>query len=287
MRRSLSACAALGLSLAMSFPVGAACPDQAAIDAYVAEFRAAKQSKGLGEKLSLADAECARAKLVKALPPVLGDVVGYKAGFTNEALQKRFEVPAPAYGVMFASMMVQSGAKLPAKFGARPLFEADLVAVVGSPALADAKTPLEALQHISEIVPFIELPDLVIEGNPLGTALIATNIAFRGGALGPRIKVQPTDAFLATLAGMTVVMTEDVEKKELGRVKADVLMGNPVNAAMWLAQALKKDGIALKPGDLLSLGGFFPPAPTKPGTAITVRYLGLPGDPAVTVQFEQ
>lgn len=283
MRRTALAIVTL---LAAASPAAATCPDQAAIDAYVADFRAARPSKGLGDKLALADAECARAKLVKALPPVLGDVVGYKAGFINEALQKRFEVPAPAYGVMFAKTMIRSGERLPSKFGARPLYEADLVATVASPALADARTPLEALRHIGEIVPFIELPDLSIEGNPLGTALIATNIAFRGGVTGKGVKAEATEAFLASLAQMTVVMTEDKSGKELGRVKADVLMGNPVNAAMWLAQALKKDGIALKAGDLLSLGGFFPPAPTAPGTTITVKYLGLAGDPAVTVHFD-
>ena len=153
-------------------------------------------------------------------------------------------------------------------------------------ALADAKTPLEALKHISEIAPFIELPDLALEGNPLGNALISTNIAFRAGAIGPRIAVQETPDFVDMLATMTVVMSEDRAGKELGRVKGDVLMGNPINAAMWLAQALKKDGIALKPGDLLSLGGFIPPAPTQPGTTITVKYLGLPGDPAVTTHFD-
>lgn len=52
---------------------------------------------------------------------------------------------------------------------------------------------------------------------------------------------------------------------------------------MWIAQALRKDGVTLKPGDLLSLGGYIPPAPTQPGTSITVKYLGLPGDPSVTV----
>jgi 2-keto-4-pentenoate hydratase len=81
---------------------------------------------------------------------------------------------------------------------------------------------------------------------------------------------------------MTVVMTEERAGKELGRIKGAVLMGNPINAAIWLAQALKKD----EPGDLLSLGGFFPPAPTQAVTTITVKYLGLPGDPGVTTHFD-
>jgi 2-oxo-hept-3-ene-1,7-dioate hydratase len=256
------------------------------VTAYVADFQAARVSKGFGNDLSLADAECARGKLVQELPQVLGRVVGYKAGFTNPALQQRFGVSSPAWGVMFAKLMVDSGAKLPAQFGARPLYEADFIAVVKDADLADASTPLEALQHIAEVVPFIELPDLMLEGTPTGLALIATNIAFRGGALGPRVKVEPTQAFLEMLANMTVVMTEDKSGKELGRVKGNVLMEHPINAAMWLAQALKKEGVALKPGDLLSLGGYIPPAPTQPGTSITVKYVGLPGDPVVTVHFE-
>jgi 2-keto-4-pentenoate hydratase len=187
---------------------------------------------------------------------------------------------------MFANLMVESGAKLPAQFGARPLYEADFIAVVKDAGLAGATTGLEALQHLADVAPFIELPDLMLEGTPPGTALIATNIAFRGGAIGPRITVEPTQAFLEALADMTVVMTENTSGKELGRVKGNVLMEHPINAAMWLAQALKKDGVALKAGDLLSLGGYIPPAPTQPGTSITVKCLGLPGNPSVTVHFE-
>ncbi len=279
----LSACTSI---LALAPIAHAACPDQNAVNAYAADFAAARPSKGFGSGLSLADAECARGKVIQALSPALGNVVGYKAGFTNEALQKRFQVPAPAYAVMFSKWMVASGAKLPAKFGARPLYEADFIAVAKGPGLADARTPLEALEQISEFAAFMELPDLSLEGNPLGNELISTNIAFRAGAIGTRVKVQETQGFLDSLAGMTVVMSEDRAGKELGRVKGEVLMGNPVNAAMWLAQALKKDGITLKSGDLLSLGGFFPPTPTQPGTTITVKYQGLAGDPAVSVSFD-
>ena len=94
-----------------------------------------------------------------------------------------------------------------------------------------------------------------------------------------------SQAFLDSLAHMTVVMTDETDGKELGRARGSALMENPVNAAMWLAQALKKDGIKLKKGDLLSLGGYIPPQPTKAGMKVQVRYIGLPGDPAVTVEL--
>jgi 2-oxo-hept-3-ene-1,7-dioate hydratase len=274
------------LAVVFTLPGHAACPDAAAVAAYVADYQAARVSRGFGNDLSLADAQCAKAKVAQQLAQVQGPVVGYKAAFTNPAMYQRFGVTGPAWGVMFAKMMLDSGAKLPARFGARPLYEADFLAVVKDAGLADAKTQLEALQHISAVVPFIELPDLMLEGSATGAALISTNLGFRGGALGPRVAVEPTQAFLDALANMTVVMTEDRSGKELGRAKGNVLMEHPVNAAMWLAQALKKDGVALKPGDLLSLGGYIPPTPTQPGTTITVKYVGLPGDPAVTVHLE-
>jgi 2-keto-4-pentenoate hydratase len=266
----------------------AACPDDAAIAAYVAEFRAGTPSKGFGKEIDADSAACARNKLTQALPQVLGPVVGYKAVFTNPDSQRRFGVAGPAWGVMFGRMMLADGARLPANFGALSRYESDFVVVVGDAALAEATTPREALAHISELVPFIELPDIMVAGKPTGPEIIATNAAFRGGVLGAHIAVRPDNAaaLAEALANMDVVVTEDRSGREIGREKGSVLMGNPLNAAIWLAQALKKDGIALKPGDLLSLGGFLASAPTRAGTSMTVHYNGLPGNPAVTVHFD-
>ena len=281
----LPACLCLVLLLTLPGVACAACPDDAAVAAYVADLAAARASRGFGD-IGLEDAACARARVAAQLPAVLGRKVGYKAAFTNPAVQKRFGVSGPAWGTMFEKLMIPSGASLPARFGARPQQEADFVAIVKDAGLAGARTPLEALQHISAVVPFIELPDLMLEGEVSGAALIAVNVGFRGGVLGPRVPVEATQAFADALADMTVVMTEDVSGRELGRARGSALMQHPLNAAIWIAQALEREGIALQPGDLLSLGGYIPPMPTQSGTRITVRYLGLPGDPSVSVNLE-
>ncbi len=267
-------------------PSRAACPDDAAVSAYVADFSARRLSKGFGNDLNAEDAECAKRKLTERLPSVLGPKVGYKAGFTNVALQKRFGVDSPKWGTMFDRNMIDTLAVVPANFGARPVYEADFIVVVKDAGLAEATTPLEALSHLESLVPFIELADLMLEGAFNGNAMIATNVAFRGGVMGDEIPVVNSQAFLDSLAEMTVVMTDEVDGKELGRAKGSALMDNPINAAMWLAQALKKDGVILKRGDLLSLGGYIPPQPTKSGMKVQVRYLGLPGDPMVGVELE-
>lgn len=276
----------VGILITFPLSAGAACPERAAVAAYVADVQAVRLSKGFEGEPTFADAECARAKLLQELPQVLGQPVGYKAAFTNPVLQQRFGFSGPAWGGMFAKMMVESGTRVPAQFGARPFFEADLIAVVKDAELADAKTPMEALDHIAELRAFIELPDLMMAGARQGPVLVATNVAFRGGVVGPRIEVERSQAFLDSLAAMTVVVTEDNSGQELGRAKGSVLMEHPINAVLWLAQALKQDGVTLKPGDFLSLGAFLPPVPPQPGTTISVRYLGLGGDPGVTVHFE-
>lgn len=77
-------------------------------------------------------------------------------------MQQRFGFPRPVYGTLFETMLLQDRAVVPAKFGSRPVFEADLVVAGKDDGINRATTPLEALKHIAKIYPFIELPDLVV-----------------------------------------------------------------------------------------------------------------------------
>ena len=52
------------------------------------------------------------------------------------------------------------------------------------------------------------------------------------------------------------------------------------------ADNLAREGLALKKGDLLSLGSFSRLLPPAPGLGVEVQYLGLPGDPKVAVFFQ-
>lgn len=276
----------IGVAGFATLPAVAACPTDALVDAYVEDFAKRRASRGFGNDISYEDAECAKRKLGTKLRGPLGDLVGYKAGLTNPALQKRFGIDGPKWGYMYDRNMVDIIAQLPHDFGARPLYEADLIVEVKDGGLADAKTPLEALAHLESVVPFIELPDLMLDGDFSGANFVATNIGFRGGVLGMELPVQRTQAFADALAGMSVVMVDEADGgKELGRAQGSALMEHPLNVAIWLAKELKKEGIVLKQGDLLSLGGFFPPQPTRPGMKIRMTYVGLPGDPSVTVEF--
>jgi 2-keto-4-pentenoate hydratase len=267
--------------------VHAACPDDIQVAAFVSDYRDLQVSRGFGPDLTMQDALCAQSKVVRRLSESLGPVVGYKAGLTNPAVQVRFGVDHPVRGFLLRDMLVRSGAQLPAKFGARPLWEADLIVEVEDPAgLLRARTAREAAESVSFVVPFMELPDLLLDSKETlnGPALVAINVGARMGALGAPIPMQTSDEFIDALANMTVVLIED--GRELARGPGSAIMGHPLSSAMWLAHDLERSGVGLKAGDLLSLGTFLPFQPTKPGTTVTVQYLGLPGDPSVTVSFK-
>ncbi len=260
-------------------------PNQTPVQKYVTDYIEFRPTEGFGKDISLDEAETIKREVIRELEKNLGPSIGYKAGFTALPVQEKFGLSAPAWGAMFDVWMVKSGAEVSPESGNYPSYEADFLVVVGEPGLADATTPLEALNYISYVVPFIELPDGLLMGDPNGMQVIAANITFRGGVLGDWIPVETSEAFVETLGTMSVVMT-DGNSTELGRTTGQALMGNPMEAAIWLARALRADGIELKAGDLLSLGGFFPPKRAASGLGITVQYIGLPGNPAATVSFK-
>ncbi|MNT92706.1 hypothetical protein D3C72_2340350 [compost metagenome] len=55
---------------------------------------------------------------------------------------------------------------------------------------------------------------------------------------------------------------------------------------VWLAGALAQEGLAMQPGDLISLGSFSPLLPPKAGLSVTATYDGLPGAAPVRVTFK-
>jgi 2-oxo-hept-3-ene-1,7-dioate hydratase len=179
-------------------------------------------------------------------------------------------------------------AVIPANFGAHPLFDANLVVEIKDEGLADAATPLEALKHIESIVPFIELSDLMLTGPHTANELVATNLSFRGGIKGAEVPVQITQQFADALANFTVAMVDESKNDQvLGTARGDVLMGHPLNAAIWLAKALKQAGITLKTGDLLSLGSLIEPQKPLAGMRIKLRYKSLPNEPQLEVEFSE
>ncbi|GMG81434.1 hypothetical protein LNKW23_06470 [Paralimibaculum aggregatum] len=283
---ALAAILAAGTALGTG-PAFAACASDGEIAAYLSDWRAGLPTKALGAGGSMADALCTQGRLVAALAPELGGIIGHKAGLTSPAAQERFGVAEPVRGVLLRNMLLENGAAVPLAFGARPLFEADLILVVGDAAINEATDIPGALAHLAAIRPFLELPDLAVaEGEPItGVTLTAGNVGARLGVLGAPLVVAEAQAagvdLVAALAEMTV-RVEDASGATIAEAKGASVLGHPVNSLLWLM----RQGVVLAPGDMVSVGSIGPlMPPAKAGGAARVVYAGLPGDPTVSVSF--
>ena len=267
----------------------AACLSDMQVSAIAQRMAVAKPAANI-EGLTDEEGACTRNKLTKILATRQGKLVGYKAGLTHAATQKRFDTDRPVWGKLYENMMLANGATVPAQFAARPVFESDLLVRVSSERINQARTPEDVLAAIDQVLPFIELPDGVVE-DPLtlnGAGVAAINVGARLGVVGEPIATPAgateRRALLLALRDMSV-MVSDGSGTALNVAQGRAILGHPLNAVVWLAQALAEEGLAMKPGDLISLGAFSPQMLPQPGQQIRVTYIGLPGAMPVQVNF--
>jgi len=277
---------ALALAALMGTMPAVAAEDCAATAARLAEaWRAKAPVTGLSG-IDAVTAACVQKTLVQDLAADAGQPVGYKVGLTSQAMQDRLGVGHPVSGVLLGGMLREPITPVPADFAARPMVEADLVAVIGDDGVNQAKTPEEVLAHLAALQPFVELADLALAPTekPTAEAITAINVGARLGVLGPAIPIEP--GLADRLATMKVSLTDETGKV-LAEAPGSAVLGNPLNAVIWLAQDLAARGEALQPGQRVSLGSFGVPTQPVRGGVVTLRYDGLLLAPVtLVVRFE-
>ena len=205
--------------------------------------------------LTLEEAYCAQDKLNYLIKKKFNDKVGYKVGFTGEALQKRFDINTPAIGHLYNHMFLSNDSEISKGFGYRTMIEPDILVVIKSKEIMKAKTKLDILKNISSIHPFIEIPALRFkkEEKVNGNMLVATNMLATYMVMAEGIKIDPTEKGVNKLANIKTVFL-DKDNNIIQTASTSNLMGNPLNVLQWLIKYFNDKGISLKEGDKVSLG---------------------------------
>nr|WP_068240668.1 hydratase [Tritonibacter horizontis] len=260
---------------------GCASPEE--ISRFVEDYMAPRPTVALGAEGTMVDALCTQGRLAEGMSLHLGPVVGYKAGLTSGPAQDRFGATEPVRGLLYRDMMLEDGAVVPLPWGAVPMVEADLVMEIGDSAVNAALDLQEVMLNIRSVRPFIELPDLALsQGEPMTVETItAMGVGARLGVLGAPIPVEDPAAMTAWLGEMQVEL-RDAAGTLVSSAPGTAVLGHPAETILWLHGA----GVTFKAGDLVSVGSFGPLiSPETLQGGATVTYLGLPGDPQVTVRF--
>ena len=237
------------------------------------------------------DAACTRAKFQQQLAHMSGPHIGYKVALTNREMQKSFRVSEPVWGSYYHSMLLPSRSSVDARFGAHSLYMASLLVRVKSAAVNEARTPQEVLAQVDQVIPYIELNDVMVQKPSQLTAanFAAINAGARLGIMGEPLAVSGNantrKRMLRELQNMSVRVIGN-NGRLLARGKGSDIPGHPLQSVIWLSGALRQQGQSLKPGQWISLGTLSPMLRPKAGERITVAYPGLTGARSVIVNFK-
>lgn len=197
-------------------------------------------------------------------------LVGYKIGLTSREAQKHFKVFEPDYGHLFDSFGILDGGKIELSTLIQPKIEGEIAFVLGRDLKGPGVTAVDAIQSIDCVMGAFEIIDSRIKDWKITAAdTIADNGSSALFVLSAK-KCSLRDLDLVHI-GMALSRNGDVIITGAG----GAVMGNPLNAVVFLANELGKQGQHLRAGEIIlsgSLGGMLP---IRPGDAFTCEFANL------------
>ncbi len=176
--------------------------------------------------------------------------VGWKVGLTSQAMQAQQGVHEPCFGHLLASGQRESPAQLHFEEMIAPGFENELCLRLGHDLDGAAINFDQARAAIAGVAPALEIVEKRgVFGQDFPLAM-AGNAQQRHFVVG-EFSLLDADVDLAE----TTVCVE-VNGVAQERATGAEVLGNPINAVVWLAGALNAHDHALRAGDLIMSGSF-------------------------------
>lgn len=197
-------------------------------------------------------------------------VVGRKIGLTSRAVQVQLGVAQPDFGMLFDHMAYSDGEDIPFALTQQPKVEAEIVLVLERDLLNERHTVADILRATAYALPAIEVVGSRIENWDIRLAdTVADNASSGLFVLGSRPVT--LDAF--DIVGCGMVMELGGDQVSVGAGAA--CLGNPLNAAIWLANTMVRVGAPLRAGDIIMTGALGPMVAVRPGDVFAAHIQGL------------
>ncbi|WP_262240420.1 2-keto-4-pentenoate hydratase [Serratia liquefaciens] len=196
--------------------------------------------------------------------------VGSKIGLTSAAVQRQLGVNQPDFGQLFADMALCDGEEIAAGRLIQPKIETEIALVLEQDLPHEKNTLADLIRATAYLLPALEVVDSRIAGWDISLAdTIADNASCGLFVLGNR-PVQLKDV---NLLGCGMVLERAGEPVSVGAGAA--CLGNPLFAALWLADTLAQRGNALRAGDIILTGALGPMVAACAGDVFSARIEGL------------
>lgn len=197
-------------------------------------------------------------------------IVGRKAGLTAKAVQAQLGVDQPDFGVLFDDMAIADGGYLDPARALQPKAEAEIAFVLGGDLPDPDTSPEQAAAAVLTVHAAIEIVDSRIADWKISFAdTVADNGSSAFFVLGGEGK---------PLAGLDIYsagMVMEIDGRIVSVGAGAAALGNPLNAAAWLARTLAARGEPLKAGDILLAGALGPMVALQPGNHVRAVVGGI------------
>jgi 2-keto-4-pentenoate hydratase len=194
---------------------------------------------------------------------------GYKIAMTSPETMALAGASQPAYGVVLRSALLASPAQVPLTDLYQGRVEGELIFLVDRD-LPPGAGPEDILGGC-RVVPGLELPSTRYRdwfGRVQVPDLVADNTATG------RVVVGADAVPAASLRLGAVEMVLRLDGDEIAHGVSTAVLGDPVNALVWLVRRLAGRGRHLRAGEIVSSGTFHMPPPIRPGR-YEARFEGL------------
>jgi 2-keto-4-pentenoate hydratase len=197
--------------------------------------------------------------------------VGRKIGLTSAAVQRQMGVDTPDFGVLYADMAYGDDQPVPTDRLLQPRVEAEVAFVLREGLPQRPVVASDVLRATDFVVAAIEIVDSRIAGwdiTILDTVAdnASSGLFVLGGA--PR-RLDAIDDLRA--AEMTLTHGDEVVSAGTGAA----CLGHPVNAVVWLANAVAERGVPLEAGEVILSGSLGPLVAVEPGATYEATITGL------------
>jgi 2-keto-4-pentenoate hydratase len=221
----------------------------------------------LPTELTVEEGYAAQETFVERRVPDEGAPVGYKVGFTSEAVQSDLGVDSPASGRVLADT-VRENRRFDTSDLIEPRVEPEIAFLLGKE-LTPPVSRLDVLAAVRLVVPVVEVVDSRIrEWDVTAATAIADNTLAGRVLIGDRTTTGNVD-----LGREGVELLVDGERRASGTGTA--VLGHPADAVVWLAEALADNGETLQAGEFVTTGSITEPIPIAAGETVVARYSSL------------
>ncbi len=204
-------------------------------------------------------------------------VKGYKIGLTSQVMQKMVGTNEPDFSVMTDNMFELESSNLKCSDWMTPHVEIEVAFVMKDALTGPKVNAADVIRATDFILPSIELVDLRVAMAP-GMDVRDTIADLAGvGAIvlgGNPVRLDAID--VRNITGQLIINDETLETG-----LSSAVLGNPVNAVVWLVNKLSEFGVSFQPGDVIMSGSFVRALPVSAGDKVIARFDNGLGDVAL------